>query len=817
MVTGLLASVLLVLAMAPTATVGRPIPHFLLLHSVLEIASVVMAALIFAIIWTSRHEHLVDNLIILSTAFLGVALLDFSHAMAVQGMPDMVTPSSPEKSTAFWLAGRMLGAVAMVAAVWLRWGARHLPWSPGVHLGAVLAIVAGVYVVILGYPQILPRMFVAGQGQTRVEILTEYGLIGVYLLAAVRLIWYWRRPREFGASSLFASACIMAQSEVFMTLYPSGSDFYNLMGHLYKIVAYLYLYRAVFIESIQRPYRLLDRSQRRLSATLDAVPDLLFEMDARGRYLEVHSGLLDDLSVPPPQLLGRTVHDVLPAEDAAVVLSALREAQTQGWSRGKVIALDIVDKGRRWFELSVAPKPVERGVEPQFILISRDITDRFENEQALYALSNFDQLTGLPNRTSLLDTLERMAASGDRVAIFWVDLDRFKDINDVMGHEAGDQLLLETARRLRLQLRSQDVLSRHSGDSFVAVAHGLGRAQAAALAGNLLAAVAEPVSLSGHELSITVSIGVTMCPDDSLDPAVLLKNAEAAMYHVKDEGRNHYEFYISEVQTRVTHAAAVGAALKLAFQRRELRLVYQPQVSLDDGRVIGAEALLRWDSPQFGTVSPAEFIPLAEANGLIVPIGEWVIHRALTQLHDWLDKGLPKMVMAINLSATQFMQSGFIGLASRVLDATQAPPECVEFEITEAVAMRAPEAAVRIMHQLGERGVRFAIDDFGTGYSSLSYLKRFRINKLKIDQSFVRDIFTDADDQAIVMAVIQMAQSLGITTIAEGVETVEQTQFLKARGCHEAQGFHFGRPLTADQFEQYIRDRQVGQSTVHAQ
>ena len=804
MVTGLLAAVLVAIVIRPASTFPTEIPFFLPLHSALEAASAVVAALIFAVIWTSRHEHLVDNLIILATAFLGVALLGFSHAMSIQGMPDLVTPNSAEKSTAFWLAGRILSAAALLAAVWLRWGDRHLRWPTGLQLVGVLALVVGVYVVVLEYPRILPRMFVAGQGPTPLKVLIECALVAAYLMVAARLVWYWRRPREFGASSLFAAACILALSEIFFTFHTGRSDFYDLAGHLYSLVAYLYLYRAVFMESVQRPYRLLDRSQRQLSATLDAVPDLLFEMDVRGRYLEVHSGQLDDLSMPLPQLLGRTVHDVLPAKDAAVVLSALQEAQNQGWSRGKIIALDIPDKGRRWFELSVAPKPVERGAEPQFVLLSRDITDRFESEQALYALSNFDQLTGLPNRASLLSTLERMVAGGDRIAIFWADLDRFKDINDVMGHLAGDQLLLETARRLRSQLRSQDVLSRHSGDSFVAVAHGLGRTQAEALARSLLAAVAEPVSLSDHELSITVSIGVSMCPEDSQDPATLLKNAEAAMYRVKDEGRNHCEFYVSEVQTRVTHAAAVGAALKLAFQRRELRLVYQPQVSLDDGHVIGAEALLRWDSPQFGTVSPAEFIPLAEANGLIVPIGEWVIHQALTQLRDWQARGLPKMVMAINLSATQFMQSGFVGLANRILDATQAPPECVEFEITEAVAMRAPEAAVEIMQQLGERGIRFAIDDFGTGYSSLSYLKRFRINKLKIDQSFVRDIFTDADDQAIVMAVIQMAHSLGITTIAEGVETEEQIRFLKARGCHEAQGFHFSQPLAADQFERYI-------------
>jgi len=807
MATGLLAVMLLAFVAAPATTVTGDIPLFLPLHSALEIFSVVMAALIFAVVWASRHEHPGDNLIILATAFLGVALLDFSHAMSVRGMPVMVTPSSPEKGILFWLAGRMLSAAAMLAAVWLRWGARHLRWPAGLQLTGVLAVVAGVYVMVLGHPEVLPRMYVPGEGVTRFRVLTGCGLIAAYLLVAVRLVWYWRRPREFGASSLFASACIMAQSEVFFMLDMGVSDFYNLLGHAYKMIAYLYLYRAVFMDSVQRPYRLLDRSQRRLSATLDAVPDLLFEMDAKGRYLEVHSGLLGGMTTPLLQLLGRTVHDVLPAKDAAVVLSALEEAQARGWSRGKVIAFDLADKGRRWFELSVAPKPVEKGAEPQFVLVSRDVTDRFESEQALYALSNFDQLTGLPNRMSLLNTLGRMTATNDRVAIFWVDLDRFKDINDVMGHLAGDQLLLETARRLRSQLRSQDVLSRHSGDSFVAVAHGFGRAQAAALAGNLLAAVSEPVSLSGHELSITASIGVAMCPEDAQAPTALLKNAEAAMYRVKDEGRNHYEFYVSEVQTRVTHAAELGAALKLAFQRHEFRLVYQPQVSLDDGRVIGAEALLRWDSPQFGEVSPAEFIPLAEANGLIVPIGEWVIQHALVQLRDWLAAGMPKMVLAINLSATQFMQAGFIEQAGRILDATGAPPDCVEFEITEAVAMRAPEAAVATMQKLSERGIRFAIDDFGTGYSSLSYLKRFRINKLKIDQSFVRDIFTDADDQAIVMAVIQVAQSLGITTIAEGVETVEQIRFLKAQGCHEAQGYYFSRPLTAYRFEHYMRDQ----------
>jgi diguanylate cyclase (GGDEF)-like protein len=450
------------------------------------------------------------------------------------------------------------------------------------------------------------------------------------------------------------------------------------------------------------------------------------------------------------------------------------------------------------------------GVVTNYLAHKEDVTERKRAAERIQQLSHYDQLTGLPNRVLLGQHFDFAMSHSAAMAVLWIDIDRFKDVNDSLGHNAGDLLLLEISHRLRTSLQDNATLSRHSGDAFAALLPQTSQDEAAQLCTRLLDVVAQPVQLAGQELAgqeifVTASIGIAISPDDGQQLDALLKNAETAMYRVKDDGRNSYRFFTPEMQAHASRALALGNALKQALQRGELHLVYQPQLSLHDDRIVGAEALLRWNHPQWGMVSPAEFIPLAEANGLIVPIGEWVLHTALRQLRAWLDSGQPMMTMAVNLSAVQFGQSGLTGMVNQLLLKTGVPPECLELELTEAVAMKTPEIAAQKMQELSQLGIRLSIDDFGTGYSSLSYLKRFHINQLKIDQSFVRDIGTDPDDQAIVTAIIQMAHSLGMTTIAEGVETAEQLDFLRARGCDQVQGYHFSRPLLPDHFEAFVR------------
>ncbi|MDO9598668.1 MAG: EAL domain-containing protein [Azoarcus sp.] len=442
--------------------------------------------------------------------------------------------------------------------------------------------------------------------------------------------------------------------------------------------------------------------------------------------------------------------------------------------------------------------------------VTRDISERKRAEAQIQYLAHFDQLTGLPNRTLLKDRFDNALSlarrHGEPLAVMFLDLDHFKDINDTLGHEVGDQLLVEVGRRIEAALRVGDTVCRLGGDEFIFVLPETNADGASHVASKLLDTVSRPYLVGQHELNTTPSIGIAMFPEDGSDMDTLSRNADAAMYKVKREGRNAHCFYTREMQAYSVRALMVANALRHALDRGQLALHYQPQISLHDGRVIGAEALLRWQHPELGAISPGEFIPIAESNGLIIQIGEWVLRQAVAQAQRWTESGLPALVMAVNLSAVQFRHPNLPELVTRIVDEIGLPAERLELELTEAVAMNDPQLAITVMDKLFERGVHMSIDDFGTGYSSLSYLKRFKVNKLKIDQSFVRDITVDADDKAIVIAIINLARSLGMRTIAEGVETAGQLDFLRQQGCDEVQGYHFSRPLPAEAFETRVRE-----------
>ena len=424
-------------------------------------------------------------------------------------------------------------------------------------------------------------------------------------------------------------------------------------------------------------------------------------------------------------------------------------------------------------------------------------------------LANFDTLTGLPNRAQLDEHLQYAIhvakRHSGRLALMFIDIDHFKYINDTLGHRVGDVLLVELAKRLRRVLREEDIVSRLGGDEFIVMSPDLNERTAGHVAQKVLAAIGEPYDIEQHELSVTASIGLALYPADGEDLESLSKKADTAMYRAKQEGRNGYRFFTAEMQARSARHLQLGNALRHALDRDEFSVHYQPQLTLCDGRVVGAEALLRWQHPELGLVPPAEFIPVAEDNGLILLIGEWVLRQAVAQAKAWLASDLPPLVIAVNLSAVQFRHPALPDLVTRILDEAGLPPEYLELELTEGVAMHDPQGAIAVMNNLHERGVRMSIDDFGTGYSSLGYLKKFNVYKLKIDQSFVRDIRTDPEDKAIVSAIIQMAKSLGLATIAEGVETAGQLAFLREQGCDEVQGYYYSKPLTAELFAAFVR------------
>jgi diguanylate cyclase (GGDEF)-like protein/PAS domain S-box-containing protein len=439
--------------------------------------------------------------------------------------------------------------------------------------------------------------------------------------------------------------------------------------------------------------------------------------------------------------------------------------------------------------------------------IYEDITEQKMTDERIHYLANFDPLTGLPNRTQLNDhlnyalSLAKRINSNSHLVLMFLDLDNFKDINDTLGHSIGDAVLIELAKRLRGVLREVDTLTRLGGDEFILLLPGINERGATHVAQKLLETVAAPCLIDNFDLNLTASIGIALHPQDGVDLEELSKNADAAMYQAKQEGRQCYRFFTQEMQARSSRNLQLANALRHALDRDQLYILYQPQVDLHDGHIIGAEALLRWQHPELGAVSPAEFIPIAEGNGLILPLGEWVLRCAVRQAKTWIDNGFAPLIIAVNISAVQFRHPNLPELVTRILAEEALPPEYLELELTEGVAMHSPLDAIAVMDDLHKRGIRMSIDDFGTGYSSLSYLKKFNVYKLKIDQSFVRDITTDPEDKAIVKAIISLAKSLDLQTIAEGVETAEQQAFLREQGCDEMQGYLFSKPVAIEQFE----------------
>ncbi|WCM91363.1 EAL domain-containing protein [Acidovorax sp. NCPPB 2350] len=485
-----------------------------------------------------------------------------------------------------------------------------------------------------------------------------------------------------------------------------------------------------------------------------------------------------------------------------------------------LIALDVSEQREAQAELARMHSELESQVHERTRQLSetvenlhREINDRKHDQERIYWLAHYDPLTGLPNRTLLAERAQhaiRIAQENSTpLAVVFLDLDHFKHVNDSLGHRVGDALLVEIAKRLRAVVRDRDTVSRLGGDEFILLLPGANAHGAARVAAKLQEASRQPYQIGHHELTMAPSMGIALFPSDGTDFDTLTQSADVAMYRAKLDGRNTYRFFTPEMQAQSVRALLLENALRRALERGQLHLHYQPQITIATGEIRSVEALLRWEHPELGSISPAEFIPIAEDSGQILQIGEWVMRTALAQLQAWHGMGLDWLAVAVNLSALQFRQPQLPELVSRILDDTELRPNRLELELTEGVAVDDPRSAIATMDQLHARGVRMSMDDFGTGYSSLSQLKRFQIYKLKIDQSFVRDLGADNNDRAIVSAIIRMAQALGIRTTAEGVETAEQLNYLREQGCDEAQGYYFSRPLSVQEITPLIQNRRL--------
>ena len=465
-----------------------------------------------------------------------------------------------------------------------------------------------------------------------------------------------------------------------------------------------------------------------------------------------------------------------------------------------------------WNDLYIAPVRDEAGNVIHFVAAQYDVTAKKKYEAELEFQANRDSLTGLANRNLLHDRLGQAMAYASRyqhpVWIVFMDLDRFKIVNDSLGHAAGDMLLCEAARRLQASVREMDTVARMGGDKFVLVLpERTDERLTTGVIQRLMDVIAQPFAIGEHQFFLTCSLGVAVYPNDGTESEVLIKHADITMYRAKEKGRNNFQFYTSSMTERALERLRIEQGLRNAIERDEFTLHYQPQVELRTGSVIGMEALIRWRHPELGMVPPGRFIELAEETGLIVPIGTWVLRTACAQNKAWQDAGLGYLRIAVNLSARQFAQKDIVRTIESALAESGLAPHYLEVELTESLLMTDVERGVDVLKQLKSLGVHLSIDDFGTGYSSLSYLKRFPLDVLKIDQSFVRDLADDPDDAAIVLSIISLAHSLRLNVIAEGVETEEQLAYLCANGCDEIQGYYFSRPVASDAFAQILREK----------
>lgn len=456
-------------------------------------------------------------------------------------------------------------------------------------------------------------------------------------------------------------------------------------------------------------------------------------------------------------------------------------------------------------EDSAAPIHNRDGQVAGAVIVFHDVTQSRAMTLKMSHLAQHDFLTGLPNRVLLTEMLSQAIGQANRherrVALLYLDLDHFKHVNDSLGHAIGDQLLKSVAVRLGACVRGTDTVCRQGGDEFVILLAEIEHPQDAAhVAEKLRAALQRPQRIGGHELHVNVSIGISVYPDDGITADAVLQNADTAMYHAKADGRNSFQFFRADMNTQAVKRLDVVNRLRRALDQEEFCLHYQPQRDLASGAMTGCEALIRWLDPDLGCVPPEQFVAIAEECGLIVPIGRWVMREACRQVQAWVDAGLQAVPVGVNVSAVEFRNKGFIEGVAQILEETGLAPRLLEIELTESILMHDADSSARVLDALKSMGMQIAIDDFGTGYSSLSYLKRFPIDTLKIDQSFVRDIATDANDAAIVSAVIGMGKNLQQRVIAEGVETQEQVAFLRSRHCEEGQGFQFSYPLSAEDF-----------------
>jgi diguanylate cyclase (GGDEF)-like protein len=794
-----LAAFMAWLALGGAATVPWEPRWFLLVHTALEVFSVVVTMLAFSTGWHGIGRQVPLRVALLAPAALAIGLFDVGHLILARGVPGMDGAAAEAGATVFSLLSRGLGVLVLLAAALAPRERMAERRTHALVLLAALGATAAGYWLALGMPSALAAVRVPGQGPTPFKTRCEIVLIAVSLAAALLLAARARATRLRTDRYLAVAAAALGLGGIGFVCHVQTDDVLGVSGHVYKLVAYLFLYGAVHVAAVQAPYLRLMRSERSLlesehkfRSLMECAPDAILLATPDGRVAMMNARAEELFGIARAAAAGMALDVLVPGGGAEGGATECRRLHGEPF-----------------------PAEVRRAATPtgQHIAIVRDVTERRSLERALLEQLTYDALTGLPNRRRILEMLDEATGAarqdGRTLAVLVFDLNAFRKINSGYGWAGGDEVLRECVARLARQLRGGDTLARQGGNEFIVVQKHSGRDAALALGESLLGCLREPFVLGSQHVFLSASVGIAMLPAAAACPSSeLLQMAQLAMSGARADGPGCLRFHTAEMAHAIRARVELEALLRHAMARGQLTLQYQPRISLTDlgagTRMVGIEALVRWRHPTLGLVPPAQFIPLAEETGLIEELDLWVLREACTQAARWRAAGLAPGRVSVNLSARQFQQAGLAQRVRTVLEDSGLQPACLELEITESTVMRDTEEAAEVLRSLKALGVALSIDDFGTGYSSLSYLKRFPLDVLKIDRSFVKDVVEDPNGAAITRAIIALAHGLNLEAVAEGVETAEQVAFLRDNGCDEIQGFYFSRPVWPEQLEEMM-------------
>lgn len=927
----LLAAIQLIVSLSPSLHSLKGLSGFIPIHTILETAAIIVSMTIFAVGWGVQKESQSSYSILLAFVFLGVGLLDLLHTLSYQGMPDFITPNSPEKAINFWLMARLLSALGLLTLTSSSWGRLTLGTGRLIVIIVVLMFIIFTSVITFKYPHLVPHTFILGQGLTTFKLWAEIFIIVLYITAAIRFFMQIGKLKAFDAVGLFGATSVMALSEIYFTLYANVTDVFMLLGHTYKVIAYGFIYKSIFLSSIKEPYRQIEESKNLLQTVIEHIPMRVFWKDLESRYLGCNTIFsIDAGELNPKEVVGksdkqlgwRNEAELYRSDDLLVINSNkpklnFEEPQTTpdggniwlrtskvplvskdkeiigvlgvyediseqkmleqnlhlsysaienskiahfwispegqvtyandfackclGYSREELVGMHVWDydlhslpsaQDQFWLDIkqdgiiSIESRfkrkdgtvfPVEitsnyicsDNVEQVFCAV-HDITKRKEAEDMIWLYANFDSLTGLPNRRMFQDRLAQEIKKAQRtklpLALLFLDIDDFKEINDTLGHVKGDQLLMEAASRISACVRSSDTVARFGGDEFTILLSDIESTHdVARICLLILQKLSEPFHLDGEVAYASASIGVTFYPEDATEIDVLLKNADQAMYAAKASGRNSYSYFTPTLQALAQNRMKMANDLRDALQSNQLWVAYQPIIDLTSRKIVKAEALIRWQHPTLGLISPAEFIPVAEHTGLINEIGEFVFNQASANVKKWQALYHQDFQISINVSPVQLNDKNEkFKPWSQQLKQLGLSGKSIVVEITEGLLLEANASTQEKLLEFRDVGIQVALDDFGTGYSSLSYLKKLDIDYIKIDQSFVRNLSNKSEDLALCEAMIVMAHKLGLKVIAEGVETVEQRTLLADIECDFAQGYLISKPLSGEDFERLL-------------